>query len=272
MPLRTRLAVGEGCGETFVGWGRAVPGPAAVERDCALEWAGASALVLGPLWLGGVSLRIERRCRRLRGSPVVVASRTTYPIFPPYRLACFLLHPALSISRTALVSTRHRSGGHLQPALVAARTPEWCQKAYVGTQSSSVSSQVSESAAIPACIAASSPYTAAISSKVQPLRSTESVIQFPFLVAGLAQTDDTAIRFPDSVHHEVQMTVKAAYGRDSAFAMPVAGDGDRVVPIEALNVGEVYAVLDQVELVLGIVSFIGHGISKRAFPRPARWT
>ncbi len=159
------MAVGVEADEKTVAWGRAVPGPATVERDCAPEWAGASVLVLGSLWLGGVSLRIERRYRRLRGSPVVVASRTTCPIFPPYRLACFLLHPALSISRTALVSTRRSSGAtcnrHLSPPehQSGAKRP---MKAYVGTQSSSVSSQVSESAAIPAGIAAYSPYTAAI--------------------------------------------------------------------------------------------------------------
>ncbi len=50
--------------------------------------------------------------------------------------------------------------------------------------------------------------------------------------------------------------------------MPVAGDGDRVVPIETLNVFKVYTVLYQVELIFGIIPFVCHSISKAVNPSP----
>ena len=51
------------------------------------------------------------------------------------------------------------------------------------------------------------------------------------------------------------------YVNGPAFAMPVAGDGDRVVPIETLNVRKIYSVLRQIALPLLLIPFISHCLS-----------
>ena len=123
---------------------------------------------------------------------------------------------------------------------------------------SSSSAYVSGSAAMPALMAASSPYSLSISSKVIPLNS--SLVIIPFLSRiGLSQADDADFVPAPGKDNDIEATANISSGDKALLIMLLSGDG--CGPVEIVKGYEVNAMFFLVATTLRLVLFLVHALT-----------